>query len=129
MRSKVEKILDVRMPIKKLWFKGALDDMEKKEQDHFDQISQREKKVVEVVDDNESLSVDLDQRKVEDVDVKINHQDEDESLKQNELAHEIEKNSDQVFEDQVMRNMKEDLNKEEQDINDKSLDSHEQDEI
>ena len=129
MRSKVEKILDVRMPIKKLWFKGVLDDMEKKEQDHFDQMSQREKKVVEFVDDNESLSVDLDQSKVEDVDVTINHQDEDESLKKNELAHEIEKNSDQVFEDQVMRNMKEDLNKEEQDINDKSLDSHEQDEI
>ena len=129
MRSKVEKILDVRMPIKKLWFKGALDDMEKKEQDHFDQMSQREKKVVEFVDDNESLSVDLDQSKVEDVDVTINHQDEDESLKQNEMPHEIEKDSDQVFEDQVMRVMKVGLDKEEQDINDESSDSHDEDEI
>ena len=99
MRSRVEKILDDRMLIKKFWFKGVLDDMEKKEQDHFDQMSQREKKVVEFVDDNESLSVDLDQSKIEDAGVTINHQDEDESLKQNELAHEIEKNSDQVFED------------------------------
>ena len=122
MRSKVEKILDVRMPIKKLWFKGALDDMEKKEQDHFDQMSQREKKVVEFVDDNESLSVDLDQNKVEDVDVTINHQDEDESLKQNEMPHEIEENSDQVFKDQVMRVMKVGLDKDEKDIIDESSD-------
>ena len=129
MRSKVEKILDVRMPIKKLWFKGALDDLEKKEQDHFYQMSQREKKVVEFVDDNESLSVDLDQNKVEDVDVTINHQDEDESLKQNEMPHEIEKDSDQVFEDQVMRVMKVGLDKEEQDINDESSDSHDEDDI
>jgi len=45
------------------------------------------------------------------------------------MAHEIEKNSDQVFEDQVMRVMKVGLDKEEEDINDESLGSHEQDEI
>jgi len=69
------------MVTKKFWFKGALDDMEKKDQDHFDRMSQREKKVAELVDDNGSLSVSLDQSKVEDAGVTMNHGDEDENLR------------------------------------------------
>ena len=92
-------------------------------------MSEREKKIAELVDDNQSLSVDLDQSKIEDVGVTINHEDDHENLKQDEMPHEMEKDSDQVFEDQVMRVMKVGLDKEEQDINDESSDSHDEDEI